>query len=170
MSRNCSYLFALSFTFAKDSGVALVCAPSERAAFSILKNTGRYSAINTLYRLVESKNLGIYIEDRCELIYESYTCAATAYEAIVQYLSDFQLDVIAVQDEILNKKADKVPGDVAGHVAILDEEGNLADGGAIDEQPVYASNHLITSNAVYNAIAASQIEFLILDGGAAPSQ
>ena len=115
---DCIYLFALSFTAANQSGIAIVSASTQQDALRILKNSGRYNGMPDAYVLVQATRLGVYTENRYELLFESYTNAIVAYDAIVNTIRHIVtkeefieiLGYTPADEDNLYKKVDKEEG------------------------------------------------------------
>ena len=84
------HLYVISFTVGKESGLALVSAENERAAFQHLRNSGnRNGSDGKRYVLVECRDLGIHGSCKFGLLSESYTNSMEAYKAIVSVADRF---------------------------------------------------------------------------------
>lgn len=77
------YLFAFAFTFLNQSGMALITARTEQDAIGILRRQGKNWPQGQQYKIVKCRNLGIYSQDDYGIVFESYTNAMVAYDAIV---------------------------------------------------------------------------------------
>lgn len=84
------YLFGLSFTVGSNTGIALVVASSERQAFQLLKNSGRYNCSPDKYTLIQSRNLGLSSCLPYELLFEEYTNADIVYKAFERLASQIK--------------------------------------------------------------------------------
>lgn len=89
MRTDCSNIYILSFNAGADAGLAAVSAYSERDAFQILKNSGRYNAIPNAYSLIQIIDLGLSTTIRTELLLEVYTNALGVFEAFIKYLNKY---------------------------------------------------------------------------------
>jgi hypothetical protein len=76
-------LYVVSFIAGGESGIALLSAPSDREAISLLKNSGRYNGTPDLYHVEQCRNIGVLTSIRNELLLESYVNALVAYKAIL---------------------------------------------------------------------------------------
>lgn len=107
------YLYIISFTVRKDSGLAIVAASSEREAKTILTTSGRYGRSIIKYNVIEIKCLGETCSCDYGLVMESYTNAEVAYAALV-----------SVMDKIKGEKGDK--GD-KGDKGEKGDKGDMGD-------------------------------------------
>ena len=83
MSTECTYLFAISFLLGSESGLAIVSARNAAQARTVLKNQGKYNGTPERYQIEVTKNIGLYTQEQCTLILESYTNALVAFDAIL---------------------------------------------------------------------------------------
>lgn len=110
------YLYIISFTVRKDSGLAIVAASSEREARTILTTSGRYGRSIIKYNVIETKCLGETCSCDYSLVMESYTNAEVAYAALV-----------SVMGKIKGEKGDK--GDTG-------EKGEKGDMGSVTAEGI----------------------------------
>lgn len=81
MSNTAYHLYVISFTVGKESGLALVAAQDEKAAFQILKNGGSRHCDG--YSLIQIRDIGMSTSCTYGLLMESFVNAMEAYDAIV---------------------------------------------------------------------------------------
>ena len=97
MSARCTYLFAISFLFGNESGLAIVSATNERKAWEILRNQGKYNGSPDGYQIEATRNVGLYTQEQCTLILESYTNALVAFDAITSFISKHPTPTFTVE-------------------------------------------------------------------------
>ena len=90
MGTDCSNIYIISFNAGADTGLAVVSAYTDRSAFQILKNSGRYNATPNSYSLIDIFNLGLSTSIRTELIIEVYANAIGLFDAIVNNLDKYE--------------------------------------------------------------------------------
>ncbi len=84
MSENKNF-YVISFSVAKDSGLALVVAENERSAIEHLRHSGKYNGCSA-YSIINTRCLGSYCGCEYGLIYESFSNALVAFQAIESVL------------------------------------------------------------------------------------
>lgn len=72
-------------------------ARNELHAHTILKNQGKYNGTPERYQIEQTRNVGLYTQERCELILESYTNALVAFDAIVAFMLKHPVPTITVE-------------------------------------------------------------------------
>lgn len=87
---NCTvYLFVISFFYKSESGLALVGAYDQNAAWAMLKNGGKFNGNPDGYVLESIRNIGASTHDCYEVLFETYTNAKVAFDAIRVALERF---------------------------------------------------------------------------------
>jgi len=121
------HLYVISFTVGRESGLALVSAENEKAAFQYLRNQGNRNGFDgKKYVLIEMRDLGLTATCKVGLLSESYVNSVIAFNAIV-----------SVAEKILRgEKGDK--GDQGekgdkGDKGDTGEKGDKGDKGDIGE-------------------------------------
>ena len=81
------HLYTISFTVGSESGIALVAARDDKAAFQILKNGGSRHCDG--YSLIQIRDIGMSTCCCYGLLMESYVNALQAYDAIMSAANHF---------------------------------------------------------------------------------
>lgn len=130
------YLYIISFTVRKDSGLAIVAASSEREAKTILTTSGRYGRSIIKYNVIEIKCLGETCSCDYGLVMESYTNAEVAYAALV-----------SVMDKIKGEKGDK------GDKGDKGEKGDTGDMGSVTAEGIEEALGYVPAKISTNTVA-----------------
>lgn len=150
------YLFGLSFTVGSNTGIALVVASSERQAFQLLKNSGRYNCSPDKYTLIQSRNLGLSSCLPYELLFEEYTNAKVVYDAFLKLADKFKRE----DDDKDDEKEDVIVEDAVE--VTWSELKSLRDGSALKPGMNYIiTDYVATTSSSFSRSANHPFDIIV---------